>query len=97
MKRSLLFPGSKGKTIGRNRVRQLIMEAARRIGITARVTPHVFRHTFATDMYNQKIPIDAIREMMGHETVRETSVYVHISDELQAEVLKKISIKEQVS
>jgi site-specific recombinase XerD len=93
---SFLFPGTKGKTIGTTRVRQLIMEAAERIGITARVTPHVFRHTFATDMYNQGVPIDAIQEMMGHETLRETSVYIHISDELQAEVLKKISIKEDV-
>ena len=62
---SLLFPGTKGKTIGGTRVRQMIMEAAERIGITARVTPHVFRHTFATDMYNQGIPIEAIQEMMG--------------------------------
>ena len=94
---SLLFPGTKGKTIGTTRVRQLIMEAAGRIGITARVTPHVFRHTFATGMYNRGIPIEAIQEMMGHETVRETSVYIHITDELQAEVLKKISIKENIS
>jgi site-specific recombinase XerD len=95
-KNSLLFPGTKGKCIGGPRVRQLIQEAAREIGITTRVTPHVFRHTFATDMYNQNVPIEAIKEMMGHETVRETSVYSHISDELQAEVLHKISIKEKV-
>ena len=73
------------------------MEAAERIGITARVTPHVFRHTFATDMYNQGIPLDAIMEMMGHERLSETSVYIHISDELMAEVLNKISIKGNVS
>lgn len=94
---SLLFPGTKGKTIGGTRVRQLIMKAARQAGITARVTPHVFRHTFATDMYNQNVPIEAIQEMMGHETIRETSVYIHISDELMAEVLNKISIKEKIS
>jgi site-specific recombinase XerD len=94
---SLLFPGSKGKTIGGSRVRQLIQEAARGAGITARVTPHVFRHTFATDMYNRHVPIEAIKEIMGHETIRETSVYIHITDELQAEVLKKISLKEKVS
>jgi site-specific recombinase XerD len=94
---SLLFPGTKGKTIGRTRVRQLIMEASERIGITARVTPHVFRHTFATDMYNQGVPVEAIQEMMGHERISETSVYIHISDELMAEVLNKISIKGNVS
>jgi site-specific recombinase XerD len=94
---SLLFPGTKGKTIGGSRVRQLIQEAAGRLGLNARVVPHVFRHTFATDMYNRNVPIEAIKEMMGHETLRETSVYIHIADELQAEVLKKISIKEKVS
>jgi integrase/recombinase XerD len=95
-KNSLLFPGIRAKSIGGPRVRQLIQEAAKRLGITERVTPHVFRHTFATDMYNQNVPVDAIRQMMGHETLRETSVYIHITDDLQAEVLKKISIKEQV-
>jgi site-specific recombinase XerD len=94
---SLIFPGTKGNCIGGPRVRQLIQEAAMRIGITARVVPHVFRHTFATNMYNRNVPIEAIKEMMGHETLRETSVYIHITDELQAEVLKKISIKEKVS
>jgi site-specific recombinase XerD len=59
--------------------------------------PHTLRHTFATDMYNQNVPIEAIKEMMGHERLSETSVYIHITDELQAEVLNKISIKENVS
>jgi len=94
---SLIFMGINGKCIGGPRVRQLIQEAARRSGITARVAPHVLRHTFATDMYNKNVPIEAIKEMMGHSTIRETSVYIHITDELQTEVLKKISIKGKVS
>jgi site-specific recombinase XerD len=96
-KNSLLFQGNKGKSIGSSRVRQLIQEAAKRTGITERVTPHVFRHTFATDMYNQNVPLEVIKEMMGHETLRETSVYIHITEELKTEVLKKIGIKEIVS
>lgn len=96
-KNSLLFSGTKGKTICGSRVRQMIKEAGKGAGITERLTPHVFRHTFATDMYNQNVPVEAIREMMGHGVLRETSVYIHVSDELQAEVLQKISIKEQVS
>jgi len=93
---SLIFPGSKGPIIGRYWVRQMIMEAAKKAGIASRVTPHVFRHTFATDMYNQGVPIEAIKDMMGHESLRETSVYVHITDELQAVVLNKLRIKENV-
>ena len=62
---SLLFPGTKGKTIGGSRVRQLIQEAAGHLGLNERVVPHVFRHTFATDMYNRNVPIEAIKEMKG--------------------------------
>lgn len=93
---SLIFCCSKGPVIGRSRVRQMIMETAAKAGITSRVTPHVFRHTFATDMYNREVPLEAIMEMMGHESIRETSVYVHITDELQAMALNKLSLKERV-
>jgi site-specific recombinase XerD len=95
-KNSLLFPGTKGKTIGGARVRQLIREAARRAGITERIVPHAFRHTFATDMYNRNVPVEELKEMMGHQALREASIYIHITDELQTEVLNKLSIKENV-
>jgi len=93
---SLIFPGTKGPVIGRTRVRQMIMESAAKAGIASRVTPHVFRHSFATDMYKRKVPVEAIKDMMGHEAIRETSVYVHITDELQAMALNKLSVKERV-
>jgi site-specific recombinase XerD len=93
---SLIFPCSKGPVIGSSRVRQMIMETALKAGITSRVTPHVFRHTFATDMYSRGVPVEAIKDMMGHESIRETSVYVHITDELQAMALNKLSVKERV-
>lgn len=94
---SPLFPGRCGKILYGYRVRQLIKEAVARAGFTERVTPHVLRHTFATEMYNRNVPIEAIKEMMGHASVKETSIYIHVSAELQAEVLEKISIKENVS
>ena len=95
-KGSLIFPGTKGKCISGSRVRQLIREACEQTDITTRIVPLSFRHTFATNMYNRKVPVDAIRRMMGHETSRETTVYIHISDKLKEEALKKISIKEEV-
>jgi integrase/recombinase XerD len=94
---SHLFPGRCNKPLYGYRIRQLIKEAAVKAGVTERVTPHVFRHTFATEMYNKNVPVEAIKEMMGHASIKETSIYIHVSDELQAEVLEKISIKEKVS
>jgi site-specific recombinase XerD len=52
----------------------------------------MLRHAFATVMYHQGVPVDAICDMMGHETIAETSVYIHVSDELKKQALEKISI-----
>lgn len=55
--------------------------------------PHVLRHTFATDMYHQGVPLEAIQAMMGHDQVAETSVYIHVSDQLQKQALKNLTIE----
>jgi integrase/recombinase XerD len=88
------FTGPNGKPMRRDRVRQILKEAAVRAGVTERVAPHALRHTFATEMYDRKVPVEAIKEMMGHVSARETSIYIHISDKLSAEVLEMIGIKE---
>lgn len=95
--KSPFFPGRCNKPLYGYRVRQLIKEAAVRAGVFERVTPHVLRHTFATEMYNRNVPVEAIKELMGHASVRETSIYIHVSDELQAAVLERISIREKAS
>jgi integrase/recombinase XerD len=76
-------------------MRQLLKEAAARTGVSERITPHVLRHTFATEMYCRNVPGEAIKEMMGHESLRETSIYIHVSDELGAEALEMIGIWEE--
>jgi integrase/recombinase XerD len=81
-----------GKPLFGHRVRQLIKEAAAKAGVTERVTPHVLRHTFATEMYNKRVPEEAITEMMGHASIKETDIYIHVADELLAAVLEKVKI-----
>ncbi|MFC1850339.1 tyrosine-type recombinase/integrase [candidate division CSSED10-310 bacterium] len=58
-------------------------EYARQAGIKQRVTPHVFRHSFATEMYRHGVPLNDIRAMMGHDTKAETAVYIHVSDQVK--------------
>jgi integrase/recombinase XerD len=96
-KKTPFFSGTGGKMMRRDRVRQLINEAAASTGVTERVTPHVLRHTFATEMYERNVPVEAIKEMMGHASVKETSIYIHVSDAIAAEVLDGIGIKESMS
>jgi integrase/recombinase XerD len=86
-----LFPAEHYSAISNDRLQRLVKDQSRRIGIPP-VTPRMLRHSFATEMYRQQVPLSAIQAMMGHDSVADTSVYVHVSDQLAARVLDAVSI-----
>jgi len=92
-----LFPVEKGTVISHDRVQRMIKEYCSRANIKERVTPHVFRHSFATEMYHQNVPLSAIQSMLGHSNIAETSIYIHVSDQLQKQALEQISISGEVT
>ena len=93
-KSDFMFPTKlrTGKPVSKDRVRRMIKQAAREAGLTERITPHVLRHTFATHMYERGVPADAISRIMGHDSIEETSLYIHVSDEMKKKALEKIRI-----
>ena len=90
-KKDSLFPTKNGPISG-DRVQRMIKEYVQKAQISARITPHVLRHSFATEMYHQKVPLSAIQAMMGHVSIDETAIYIHVSDQLQQKALESISI-----
>jgi site-specific recombinase XerD len=87
-----LFPTEKGTAVSRDRIQCAIRNAARCAGIKVRVTPHILRHSFATEMYEQGVPVHDIRAMLGHENLDETSIYVHVSGRLKKDALRTMRI-----
>jgi len=79
-------------TQGTRRIRRMIKQAAKEAGLTERITPHVLRHTFATHMYERGVPADAISRIMGHDSIEETSLYIHVPEEMKKKALEKIRI-----
>ncbi len=96
-KNASLFPVEKGTVISHDRVQRMIKEYCSRANIKERVIPHVFWHSFATEMYHQNVPLSAIQSMLGHSNIAETSIYIHVSDHLQKQALEQISISEEVT
>jgi integrase/recombinase XerD len=88
-----LFCIRAGTPISINRVQKFIKEFCMKAGIKQRITPHVLRHSFATEMYHCGTPLQAVQVMMGHDHKAETAVYVHVSDELQRQALSLIHIE----
>jgi integrase/recombinase XerD len=94
-KKDPLFPVESGKAISTSRVQKKIKEYCKEAGIKERITPHVLRHSFATEMYHAGVPLEAIQAMMGHDTKTETSIYIKVSDTFKEEALNILTLSER--
>jgi len=92
-----LFPGQPNTALSNSRLQRIVKDQAKKAGIIAAVTPRVLRHSFATEMYHQNVSLDAIQSMMGHDSVADTSIYIHVSDKLKQLALDSILISRRFS
>ena len=74
--------------LSQSRLVDIAGERSKTAGITKKVSPLTFRHTFATHMYEAGVTMKDIKEMLGHDDETETTVYVHISIDTVRQFLK---------
>jgi len=74
----IVFVSSRGKAISRVTVFYYIKQYAEAVGLQKKISPHVFRHSFATHLLERGANIRVIQEMLGHEKITTTEIYTHI-------------------
>ena len=86
--RDILFLNRRGAKLTRNMVFYIVRDLAALAGIEKTVSPHTLRHSFATHLLEGGANLRAIQEMLGHESVKTTEIYVHLdSSRLREELL----------
>jgi len=79
--RGRVFLTSRGRAFRREGVWKLVRDAARRAGITKKVSPHTLRHTFATHLVERGADLAAVQELLGHVDISTTQIYTHLDRE----------------
>jgi integrase/recombinase XerD len=84
-----LFLNRRGKQLTRAMVFTIIKQLAEKIGLKKSVSPHTFRHSFATHLLQNNADLRSIQLMLGHESITTTEIYVHLDKSHLTKVVEK--------
>lgn len=84
-----LFLNRRGAGLTRVMIFMIIKELAKQAGITKNISPHTFRHSFATHLVEGGADLRAVQEMLGHESITTTEIYTHLDREFLRKTLEQ--------
>jgi integrase/recombinase XerD len=83
----IVFLNRRGSRLTRVMVFIIIKDLARKIGLKKKISPHTFRHSFATSLVEGGADLRAVQEMLGHESITTTEIYTHLDREYLRQVI----------
>jgi integrase/recombinase XerD len=87
--RDIVFLNRRGGKLSRQSVFLLIKSLANKTGISKNISPHTFRHSFATHLVEAGADLRAVQEMLGHESITTTEIYTHLDRSFLADTIHK--------
>ena len=85
----VLFLNNRGKGLSRVMIFYIIKDLIKKSGITKSISPHSFRHSFATHLVEGGADLRAVQEMLGHESITTTEIYTHLNREFLRDTLDR--------
>jgi len=83
----IVFLNRRGKKLTRVMIFIMIKNLAQEVGIAKNISPHTFRHSFATHLIEGGADLRAVQEMLGHESITTTEIYTHLDRDYLRQVL----------
>lgn len=84
----ILFLNRRGKRLSRVMIFLIIKDLTKKAGIKKNISPHTFRHSFATHLVEGGADLRAVQEMLGHESITTTEIYTHLDREFLRKTLE---------
>ncbi|HEY5691658.1 MAG TPA: tyrosine-type recombinase/integrase, partial [Cyclobacteriaceae bacterium] len=86
---SFLFLNRRGKKLSRVMIFTIVKQLSERIGLKKVISPHTFRHSFATHLIEGGADLRAVQEMLGHESITTTEIYTHLDRDYLRQVIQE--------
>lgn len=97
LKSKCFFVNKFGRRLSEESVREMLNNYCRRLHIQMHITPHMFRHTFATTLLESNVSIRYIQQFLGHSSIVTTQIYTSISDKQQRIILTTKNPRRKIS
>src|SRR5262249_26980686 len=85
----ILFLNKRGSKLSRVMIFLIIKDLVKKTGIKKNISPHTFRHSFATHLVEGGADLRAVQEMLGHESITTTEIYTHLDREFLRKTLEQ--------
>lgn len=87
-KSKYFFVNQRGERYTEQSIRGMMKKYAKLAGIERNITPHMFRHSFATYLIEEGVDISCVQQLLGHSSIKTTQIYIHVAAKKQAEILR---------
>lgn len=96
-KSGCFFINNRGNRYTEQSIRAMLKKYAKQAGIERNITPHMFRHSFATYLIEEGVDVSCVQQILGHSSIKTTQIYIHIAAKKQAEILREMHPRNNMS
>lgn len=89
-KSGYFFINNRGNRYTEQSIRLMLKKYTLKAGIQRKITPHMFRHSFATYLIEEGVDVSCVQQILSHSSIKTTQIYIHVAAKKQADILREL-------